>query len=116
MPAQPHQRSLTETEAMVVDCLKQLTQGVFRPHFRSIDEPLKQNVSNSPVKVSITVSPSKNRASNGSKYVDDAMAEAEKFCAMVAHQLIKLEDGDAHNRQLDVYHSVHKSLFDDGKQ
>lgn len=115
MPAQSNQRSLTETESMVVECLKQLTQGVFRPHFRS-DEPLKQNVSNSPVKVSITVSPSKHRLSNGSKYVDDAMTEAEKFCAMVAHQLIKSEDGDAHNRQLDVYHSVHKSLFDGGKQ
>lgn len=96
---------------MVMECLKQLTQGIFRPHFHEV--PLKQNVSNSPVKVSITVSPSKNRTSNINSYVNDAMSEADKFCAMVVNQLTNIDDGDLHNRQLDVYHSVHKSLFDD---
>lgn len=128
--AEPYQTDLTETETMVIDCLKQLTHAVFRPHFKMIDEPfnptngspskMNMTMTMSPSKLTMTmspskmtISPSKSRSMIMNKRIEDAMSAAEQYCSLVAQQIIKSDDGGTYNRQLDVYHSTHKSLFEE---
>lgn len=120
----PQQRhvQLTDTEAMVIDGLKQLTSAIFRTQYKQLAESPRKNAALSPSKLgangtgpatvnSAATSPAKKRLN-----LDEAMLEAEKFCAMVVQQIVSLdEEGNSHKSQLDVYHSVHKSLFQGGK-
>lgn len=128
--AQPHPQrpvQLSDTELMVIDGLQQLTKAIFGTQYKSLGEsPRKNTVALSPSKLganagdartptTVAMSPSKNGRQNGPR-VDEAMAEAEKFCAMVVQQIVSLDEaGDSHKNQLDVYHSVYKNLFSGGQ-
>lgn len=119
---------LTDTEATVIDGLKQLTHTIFRPNYKSIigesprksgsaatsptKNPLGTNSSPSKNNPLAAMSPSENNFIFDAQHLEKAMFDAERFCAMVVQQITSLnDDGNSYKQQLDVYHSVQKTLF-----
>lgn len=118
-------------ERDVINGLKQLTEAIFKPHFRH--EPVtvaapKDHPSNE-VDTSATPTESSNLFSLVASSVmakenqtdldsilDVAMNEAEQFCAMVVQQLNANHDNDTdddwHNGQLHAYSSASQRMFD----
>lgn len=105
---------------MVFEGLKQLTKAIFSPQYQTQSDSPSKTVAMSPSKMTnkgsggstptVAMSPCKIRLN--ARRMDDAMLAAEKFCSMVVHQIVSLnDDGSSHKNQLDVYHSVHKDLF-----
>lgn len=116
---------------MVIDGLKQLTKLIFCQQYKTLTNSPVKNMPMSPSKLnsnnghmgrtsgtvtpatSVAVSP--NKCYMNAQHMDNAMLAAEKFCSMVVTQIESMDKaGDSHTNQLDVYHSVHKKLFQNG--
>lgn len=119
-------REFNATELMVIDGLKQLTKVIFRQQYKTVTNSPVKNMPMSPSKMNInrtsggstpnaSVAQSPSKCCVSAQHMDNAMLAAEKFCSMVVRQIDAMDKaGNVHTNQLDVYHSVHKKLFQDG--
>lgn len=118
------------TEKRVIGGLKQLTELIFKQHYKQNQcaedivsqsvEPLQSDEVSTSNEYKASSSDVENDKENGNfqKFLDNALGngEAEQFCAMVVKHLTTGEPIDHseewHRGQLDAYNLAHERLFD----
>lgn len=126
-------RKLSLTEKQVINGLKQLTDVIFKPHYRHDTTNGSQstasvtssnvNVLNSMIATAIDANQNdktstdaiKENERNGDNMHKIPMKEAEQFCAMVVHQLSKNDQDitdDWHRGQLNAYALASEKLLE----
>lgn len=120
------------TEKCVIGGLKQLTELLFKQHYKHneitddavtrCDEPLQSDEVTTSTEFEATSSDTQTEKENNGnfqKFLDNAMQDghAEQFCAMVVRQLT--DGGDSvdhsdewHRGQLDAYNNANKHFFE----
>lgn len=120
------------TEKRVIGGLKQLTELIFKQHFKQnqmsedsvtqTNEPLQSDEVSTSMEYEATSSGMQPDKENGhfQQFLDKAMGngQAEQFCAMVVKHLTTGEPIDHseewHRDQLDAYNLAHERIFDQG--
>lgn len=118
---------LSMTEKRVIGGLKQLTELLFKQHYKQqdsnqchstqSDEPLQSDEVTTSTEFEATSSDAQSDKENDERfqqYIDDG--QGEHFCAMVVKQLTSKSSIDHseewHHGQLEAYNMAHKRLFE----
>lgn len=117
------------TEKRVISGLKQLTERIFKQHFKENQmsedsvtenvEPVQSNEVSTSTEYEATSNGIQTDKENGhfQQFLDQAMGngQAEQFCAMVVEHLTTGKPSEEwHLDQLNAYNLAHKRLFDRG--
>lgn len=111
-------QKITPNERKVIDCLKQLTDLIFKPHYKGFpsNEHPMTHASEEDAEMVKENQPNSINQEKMEKIIENAMSEGEKFCAMVVQELHTEVNDDWHKGQLNVYHRVHNELFKESNQ